>query len=708
MQPIRKTDYVVALAGIFVAIILAACSRQTFQPPVAKKVPHQTIIHGDTLVDNYYWLRERDNPEVIAYLEAENAYTDSVMAPITPFWNKLYEETVGHIKETDLSVPAPVDSFFYYSRTEEGRQYPIYCRKLKSLDAPEEIILDLNVLAENRAYFNLGGYYASPDHRLLAYTVDTTGYEQFNLYIKDLTTGRPMEETIPGLAPNVVWANDNKTVFYITLDDIHRPAKLYRHILGHPVKNDVLVYEESDRAYDVRIIKSSSRQYLFVKLEAIGSTEYMYLKADNPTASFKVVAPRRSGIEYDVFHHGDNFYLLTNDEAINFKVISTPIKNLSAPVWTSVVPPTDTIYTYDALMFRDFLVLMQRVNGTKRVVVRDIASGREHQVVFPESIFNVYLDENENFATDRVRLKYESMVTPSTIYDYDVKARRLELLKQKEVLGGYDKANYVTERVYAAAGDGARIPISLVYKTSLVKDGSAPALLYGYGAYGISSNPSFSYMRLPLLDRGIVYAVAHVRGGSEMGRQWYDQGKLAAKINTFTDFIACAEYLVREKFTSSDKLVISGGSAGGLLIGAVVNMRPDLFYVAIAEAPFVDAINTMLDPSIPLTVNEYTEWGNPQEAEAYGWIRKYSPYDNVTAQTYPHLFITGGLNDPNVHYWEPAKWAAKLRATKTGDRLLLLKMNMGAGHGGASGRYDYIREEAFINAFVLDLLGIKE
>lgn len=675
------------------------------KPPVAKIIPKVDNIHGEERIDNYFWMRERDNPEVIKYLEAENEYTKAVMKDTESLQENLYKELLSRIKETDLSVPVKIDNYYYYSRTEEGKQYNIYCRKKDSLDSEEEILLDENVLASGHEYFELGVYRISPDHNLLAYSTDTTGAEVYILYIKNLKTGELLEDIIENTYYSVVWANDNKTIFYSTLDEAKRPYKLYRHELGTDAANDVLVYHESDESYFLGAYKTKSRDYLILSLGSSTTCEAHFLEADNPSGNFRIIHPRQHEMEYYIFHHGARFLIATNDNAKNFKLMEAPIKSPSKENWKEVIPHRDSVKLDDVEAFKDHLVIYEREDGLKKIRISNMDIGEEHYIDFPEPVYTFSSGSNPNFDTDTLRFRYTSLVTPSSVFDYNMSTKERELKKQEEVLGGYDSSLYQSERIFAQASDGTRVPISLVYKKGM-KNGEKPLFLYAYGSYGSSSEPNFSSNRLSLLDRGFIYAIAHIRGGQEMGRYWYDQGKLLNKKNTFTDFVACADHLVSEKYTSSDRLAIYGGSAGGLLMGAVTNMRPDLFNLVIAKVPFVDVINTMLDSTIPLTVIEYEEWGNPNEKNYYDYMKSYSPYDNVEAKDYPTMLITAGLNDPRVQYWEPAKWTARLRALRTDNNIMLLKTNMGTGHGGPSGRYDYLKEIAFDYAFVLHMLGM--
>ncbi len=692
----------------WLATAASTSARATLTPPVAKTDSKVDTVHGEARVDNYFWLREKSNPEVIAYLEAENKYTEAMMQHTEDFQEQLYQELLGRIKETDLSVPEKIDDYYYYTRTEEGKQYPIYCRKQGNLEAAEELLLDQNALSEGHEYLEVGVYKISPNHQLLAYSTDTTGGESYTLYIKDLNTGQLLADQIPNTYYSVEWASDNQTLFYTTLDAAKRPYKLYRHQLGSDPATDPLIYHETDESFFLDISKTRSKAYLLMELENINTSEVRYLEADQPTGDFNVVSPRQSELEYSVEHHGDQFFIVTNADAVNFKLMRASVNNPSRANWQEMIPHREAVKLDGVSAFQNHLVISEREDGLQKIRVRNLATDEEHAVAFPEPVYTVRQGRNPEFNTTTLRFNYASLVTPMSVFDYQMDARTRELKKQDEVLGGYDPSLYESERIFAKAADGTPVPISIVYKKGLTRDGGNPLLLYGYGSYGINSDPYFSSNRLSLLDRGFIYAIAHIRGGEEMGRAWYEKGKLLHKKNTFTDYIACAENLIAEKYTASDKLVIQGGSAGGLLMGAVTNMRPELFEIVVAKVPFVDVVNTMLDASIPLTVVEYDEWGNPNEKMFYDYIKSYSPYDNIEAKAYPHILVTAGLNDPRVHYWEPAKWTAKLRTLKTGDNWLLLKTEMGAGHGGPSGRYDYLKEIAFEYAFIFDLLGIDK
>lgn len=675
------------------------------KPPMAPQKPHVAVVHGQTRSDDYFWLREREAPEVIAYLEAENAYTAEVMRHTERLQNTLYEEMKGRIKETDLSVPTKVDDYYYYTRTFEGKQYPAHYRKRGSLDAPEELLLDLNQLAEGQKYFRLGAFQVSPDHNLLAYSTDTDGSEVYTLRVKDLRTGQLLPDAIPGVYYGVEWANDNGHLYYTVLNEAKRPFKAFRHTLGTPPDRDVLIHHEADDRFNVRLGKTRSRRFILLSLGSQITSEVRLLDADTPASEFRIVHPRQQGMEYRVEHHGDDLYIVTNDNAVNFKLVKAPVAAPGKSNWTEVIAHRPKIRLEGVDAFRNHLVIYERAEGLRQMRVRDFHGG-EYYVPFPEPVYTFRAGPNEEFDTQVVRLNYTSLVTPRTVYDYDVISRTFDLKKQEEVLGGYDPIRYQSERIAATAPDGTQVPMSIVYRKGMKRNGRNPTLLYGYGSYGASMDPNFSSARLSLIDRGMIYAIAHIRGGGDLGRPWYEDGKLLRKMNTFTDFIACAEHLVNEKYTSPDRLAIQGGSAGGLLMGTVTNMRPELFKAVVAQVPFVDVINTMLDASIPLTVVEYEEWGNPNDKTYHDYMIRYSPYDNIESKAYPNILITAGLNDPRVQYWEPAKWTAKLRAKKTDSNRLLLKTEMGAGHGGPSGRYDHLKETAFVYAFLLDTLGL--
>ncbi|MBV8844043.1 MAG: S9 family peptidase [Bryobacterales bacterium] len=676
------------------------------KPPVAKIAPKYMTVHGDVRADNYFWLRDRSDPDTIPYLEAENSYTQAVMKDTEELQSRLYAEMLGRIKQTDLSVPVKRDDYFYYSRTEEGKQYSIYCRKQGSLDAPEEVLLDANAMAEGQKYFRIGVYAASPNHALLAYSTDLTGDEVFTLRVKNLATGDLLTDEIQGTSYSLEWAGDNATLFYTVLDEAKRPFKVFRHALGEA--SDTLVYHEPDRRFEVDLSKTSSRAFILLTSRSPLTTEIQYLPSDDPRGSFRVVLPRAHEIEYDLTHHGDSFFIRTNDGAKTFRLVKAPVSTPQKANWKEVISARQSATIEDVTAFEDYLVVEERELGLPRIRIENLVSGLTHYVGFPEPVYSVGLTGNAEFSVKKLRFSYTSLTTPTSIFDYDMETRARELKKQQEVLGGYDSSLYQSERIYATAPDGVKVPVSLVYKKGVQKDGSAPMLLYGYGAYGLSMEPVFSSDRLSLVDRGVIFAIAHIRGGGDLGKPWHEDGRLLNKKNTFTDFIACAEHLIANRYTQAGRLAIEGRSAGGLLIAAVLNIRPELFGVALAGVPFVDAVNTMLDASLPLTVGEYEEWGNPEDRIFYDYIKSYAPYENVAPKAYPTLLITAGLNDPRVSYWEPAKWAAKLRAVKTDTNPLLLKTNMGSGHFGASGRYEYLKETAFNYAFLLKALSIEK
>jgi oligopeptidase B len=676
------------------------------RPPVASRRQHVSTLHGITRQDDWFWLREREDPEVRGYLEAENAYTESVMAPAKPLEDELYRELVARIQETDLSVPERDEEWLYYHRTQEGKQYPIYCRRRGSMEAPEEVLLDENVLAEGHAYFRLGALEVSPDHTKVAYAVDSSGSEEYTLRVRDIATGTDLPDTIVGAGGNLCWAADSSTLFYVVLDAAHRPWCVLRHRLGEDVASDTIAHQEHDHAFFVGVALSKSKRFVLLEAHSHTTSEAWFLPADEPEGFFRLVRPRVAGVEYDLADHGDRFFVVTNEGARNFQLVELPVADPSQPS-KPVLPPSDRVKLDGLETFEQHLVVYEREDGLRQVRIIDLRSGEQHRVAFPEPVYTVRRHSNPDFRSRVVRFTYTSLVTPASVIDYDMDERTWTERK-RTVVHGYDPAPYRSARAHATAPDGTSVPVSLVWKEPLALDGSRPMYLLGYGSYGSSYEPSFSSTYLSLLDRGFVVGIAHVRGGEELGRPWYDDGKLLRKKNTFSDFIACAEELIRQGYTSPDRLGIAGGSAGGLLMGAVANMRPDLFAVVVADVPFVDVVNTMLDATLPLTVIEYDEWGNPVDETHGRYMLDYSPYDNVRAQAYPHMLVTAGFNDPRVQYWEPAKWVAKLRATRTDDRRLLLKTNMGAGHAGASGRYDYLREVAFKYAFVLDTLGMAE
>jgi oligopeptidase B len=682
-------------------LIAAGLSAQTTKPPVAKKVPKSVTMFGDTRTDDYGWIRDKASPETIAYLESENAYTEGFMKPTEGLQQRLYDEMLSHIKQTDTNVPYRKGDYFYYTRTVEGKQYPIYARKKGSLDALEEITIDVNKLAEGQKFMSVGRYEVSDDGNLLAYSTDNVGYRQYVLHVKDLRTGENLSDTAQKVG-TVLWAADNKTIFYTVENPAKRQWRLYRHTLGG--SDDPLVYEEKDELYDLYGDRSLSGDWIFMTSESKTATEVRAISTTDPTAAPRVIVPRKDDLKYYLDHRGDRFYILTNDAGINYRVVSAPISDPQQKNWTEVISYRKPVYITDLSVFANYLVATEREGGLTQLEIVDLRDGKSHRIAFPEPTYTTGASQNHVFDTQIFRYTYTSLVTPNSTYDYDMDTHQQTLLKRVEV-PNYDPSKYTSERIYATAKDGVKIPISLVYRKDVNPRGVNPLWLYSYGSYGSSTNPAFSSSRLSLLDRGFVYAMAHIRGGGEMGKQWHESGRMMTKKNTFTDFVAAADYLVKQKYTSKDKLVISGGSAGGLLMGAVTNMRPDLFHIVVAYVPFVDVINTMLDATLPLTTQEYIEWGNPNEKAAYAYMKSYDPYSNVAKKRYPTMLVRTSLNDSQVGYWEGTKWVAKLRANKTDNNPLLLKVNMGAGHGGASGRYDALRDLALDYAFVLTQMG---
>lgn len=708
---ILRTDQLALIFLVFTLYWTGCSNRQALQlqltPPKAKQIPKELTIHGHTRIDKYFWLRERDNPEVIAYLQAENDYKDAVLKHTQKLQEKLYKEIIGRFKQTDMSVPYKDNGYYYYTRYEEGQEHPIYCRKRGSLEAPEEIMLNVNEMAKGHDFYQVVGLSVSDDNKFLAFGVDTVSRRKYTVHFKNLETNEILPDALPNTSGGAAWASDNKTVFYAIKDSTLRPFKIMRHILGTDPAEDTEVFHEKDSTFNTYVYRSKSKKYILINSTSTLSTEYRYLEANDPTGHFKIFNPRERDHEYSIEHFEDKFYIVTNWDAKNFRLMETPIDHTDKKYWREVISHRDDVLLEDIEVFKNYLAIGERKNGLRQIRIIDQTNGTEHYLDFGEPAYTAYASINPEFDTELLRYGYTSLTTPNSTYDYNMRTREKTLLKQEEVLGGFNPKNYKTERLYATAKDSVKIPISLVYRVGLVKDGNNPLLLYGYGSYGASTDASFSSVRLSLLDRGFVYAIAHIRGGQEMGRQWYEDGKLLKKRNTFTDFIACAEYLIAEKFTNPEKLFAMGGSAGGLLIGAVVNMRPDLFKGAIAAVPWVDVVTTMLDESIPLTTNEFDEWGNPKQKEFYDYMLSYSPYDNVVAQNYPNMFVTTGLHDSQVQYWEPAKWVAKLRELKTDNNILVLHTDMKAGHGGKAGRFERHRLTAMEYAFMLDLLGIK-
>lgn len=703
----------------FVCVIFAASfttinaqsMSHTIAAPVAKILPKQLKKHNDIRTDNYFWLNDRENPEVIDYLNQENAYYDAMTVHTKDFQKSLFEEMKGRIKEDDQSVPYLYNGYYYITRYEKGQDYPIYSRKKGSLDAKEEILFNCNELAKGHTFFQLGGLSVSPDNRFASFGVDTVGRRIYTIKIKNLETNEILPDVIENATGGSVWANDNHTLFYTRQDKVTlRANQIFKHKLQTTADQDVLVYEEKDDTFNVSVGKEKSKKYIVIGAESTLTTEYRILNSDTPDAEFKVFQPRVRGLEYSISHFGDSFYILTNkDKATNFKLMKTPENATEKKHWKEVIAHREDVLIEDIEIFSNYLVVEERSNGLNHIRIMPWSGAGEYYLPFGSETYNAYTTTNVDFDTDILRYSYQSMATPSSVIDFNMKTKVKEIKKEQAVLGGqFDKNNYVEERVWATAKDGVKVPISLVYRKDLKKDGTNPLLQYAYGSYGVTMEPYFSTTRLSLLDRGFIYAIAHIRGGEDLGRQWYEDGKLLKKKNTFTDFIDCSQFLIQEKYTSPAHLYAEGGSAGGLLMGAVVNMAPELYHGVIAQVPFVDVITTMLDDSIPLTTGEYDEWGNPNKKEYYDYMLSYSPYDNVKEQTYPNMFVSTGLHDSQVQYWEPAKWVAKLRAHKKGNTNLYLHTNMDAGHGGASGRFEALKELAKEFAFLLDLEEIKK
>lgn len=690
-------------------------------PPVAKKIGKKLTVHGDIRTDNYYWMKLSDDQknakdldsqsqEVVDYLNAENEYTGAIMSSSVKLQDTLFKEIVGRIKQTDMSVPYIDNGYYYITRYEEGQEYPIISRKKESLVNTEEIMLDVNILAKPYEFYQIGGSSVSPDNNILAYGEDVVSRRKYTIRFKDLSSGEMLTDVIENTTGSAIWANDNRTLFYTRRDDALRPYKVYKHILGTPTSDDIEIMHEKDETFNVFVYKTKSKKYVVLGSWATLSQEYKYIDADNPEDSPTLFQARERNLEYGITHYGAHWYIRTNkDKAKNFKLMKTPLGSTSKENWKDLIKHRGNVFLEGVELFKDFLVLSERINGITQVRIKEWGNeNKDHYIDFGEEAFTAYTSTNREFETQILRVGFTSMTTPNSVYDYDMINRKLHLLKQQEVVGEFDAKAYESERKYAEAKDGTKIPISIVYKKGFIKDGSSPLLLYAYGSYGNSIDPYFSSVRLSLLDRGFGFAIAHIRGGQEMGRNWYENGKLLNKKNTFTDFIDCAKYLLKNKYSSNEKLYAMGGSAGGLLMGAVINMAPDLWGGVIAAVPFVDVVTTMLDESIPLTTGEFDEWGNPKDEKYYHYIKSYSPYDNVKELNYPSMLVTTGFHDSQVQYWEPAKWVAKLRDKKLGDNILLLKTNMETGHGGASGRFKRYKETALEYAFLLNLSNIRE
>jgi oligopeptidase B len=675
------------------------------QAPKAKQINKTLEIHNDQRIDPYYWLNERENPEVIAYLEAENAYTKAEMAHTENAQKSLFEEMKGRIKEDDSSVPYILKGFWYYSRYRVGEEYPLYCRKKESLEADEEIILNQNTLAEGHAFHALAGLSISPNSQIIAFGEDTLSRRIYTLRFKDLETGAFLPDKLENTSGSAAWCNDNKTLFYTQKDASLRSYKIFKHVLGTPQSEDVEVFHETDETFNCYVYRSKSDAYIIIGSSATLANEYRYLSTDSPNDNFTLFLPREREHEYSLAHFGEHFYVLSNWQAKNFRLMRCNVGVHPKSEWEEVIAHRNDVFIEDVELFNDFLVLGERKNGLTHLRIKPWQGEGEHYIEFNDPTYVAYGSINRDADTEWFRYGYSSMTTPSTVFEYNMRSREQKVLKQQEVVGGHMPEDYISERLFATAQDGTKIPISLVYHKNVQKNGKNPLLLYGYGSYGASMDAGFSSIRLSLLNRGFVYAIAHIRGGEEMGRIWYEEGKLLKKMNTFTDFIACAEHLIQQGFSNNKQMYAMGGSAGGLLMGAIINLCPDLWNGIIASVPFVDVVTTMLDESIPLTTGEYDEWGNPNDEEYYHYMKSYSPYDNVKAQAYPHILITTGLHDSQVQYWEPAKWVAKLRTLKTNNTKLLLETNMEAGHGGASGRFESLKETAMEFAFLLDLEG---
>ena len=689
---------------IVIFVMFTTCSRE-ISPPIARIEPDTLQVFDTVLIDNYAWLKDktRSNPEVLDYVHAENAYTERMLLSNKKLQNEIYFEIINRLIENESSVPVRINGYYYYTRIEKGKQYTIYCRKKDNLDTAEEIYLDVNLLAQKYAFCSLYSLAVSPDHRYLAYGIDTTGNEIYELRIKDLKTGEYLPDTVSGV-DDVVWANDSSTLFYVLQDEAGRTCKAYRHKLGTDISADELIYSDDDEKFWVWLGKSRCREYIILGSESKTTSEILFLKADNPAGNFTVIEPRKSGMLYYPLFHDNDLYIVTNANASNKKVMKTTLDKPNKKFWQEYIPTSDSI-KIEADCQKNHLIITERCKGMKNIRILNLSTKQSHYISFTEPVYNVFHWRSTEYDSDILRYSYESLTTPYSVFDYDMNIGIKKLMQQDSIPGSYDPFEYEAERIFAESRDGNQIPISILYKKDeFRKDGSTPLFLAGYGAYGDSNDPYFSSARISLVERGVTYAIAHVRGGSDMGEYWYEQGKMLNKKNTFNDFIDCSEYLIENGYTRSDRFIINGGSAGGLLIGAVINMRPELYLGAIADVPFVDIIYTMLDPTLSAVVSEYEEWGNPNVQEEFEYILSYAPYNNITAQDYPNILALAGFYDTRVNYWESAKWVAKLRALKTDDNLLLLQTNLIAGHGGSSGRYDYLEEVALIYSFVFKIL----
>ncbi len=704
-------------------VFILSCSTEKKETPEDVKAPTPEKVAKELTgnrIDNYYWMklsdeqknaeqRDEQTQKVVDYLNAENDYLKTKLKHTEGLQKKVYDEIIGRIKQTDESVPYKDNGYWYYTRYEQGQEYPIYCRKQGTLEGAEEILLNVNDMAKGHDYYSITGLSVSEDNNLLAYAEDSVSRRRYTVYVKDLRTGKLVEEPVPNTEGQVTWANDNKTYFYTKKDSTTlRSRWIIKHKVGSSYKNDPIVSEEKDETFYTGIYKTKSKKFLVIWAGSTLTNHYQILDANSPDGKFKEFTPRERGLEYSIDHYGDKFYVVTNLEAQNFRLMETPDSKTAKTNWKEKIAHRKDTLLQGIEIFKDYLVLSERARGNTLMRIIEQKTNNKHYLNFGEPAYTIYPSINIDFDTDLLRYGYTSLTTPNSTYDYNMKTKERKLLKQTEVVGGYNPEEYQTERLWATADDGTQIPMSVVYKKGIKKDGSNPTLIYGYGSYGASMDPTFSITRLSLLDRGFVYAIAHIRGGQEMGRQWYEDGKMFKKKNTFTDFIDCSEFLIEEKFTSPEKLFASGGSAGGLLMGAVVNIRPDLYKGVIAKVPFVDVVTTMEDESIPLTTGEFDEWGNPKNPESYMYMLEYSPYDQVVPQNYPNMLVTTGFHDSQVQYWEPAKWVAKLRELKTDNNTLLLRTNMETGHGGTTGRFKVYEEIAQEFAFMLDLAGIKE